>query len=112
MIGSNLGTRVDISVFSDLAALRSTIDGYARGAARDLAEREITVNVVHAGPMVTNLNLAHQDALAPLLAKICFQRFACLEEVVAPIVFLAGPSASFITGASIDADGGYNACPL
>ncbi|MFJ5300253.1 SDR family NAD(P)-dependent oxidoreductase [Pseudomonas sp. NPDC088368] len=109
MIGSNLGTRVGFAGASDLSALRAAIDGYARGVARDLAERDITVNVVHAGFMKTDLNAHMRDALAPFISRLCFPRYGELREVVAPILFLASPAASYITGSIIDADGGYNA---
>lgn len=109
MISSNLGTRVGVPGLSDLAALRGAIDGYSRGVARDLAERSITVNVVHAGFMETDINAHLREGLAPLIARLCFPRFGRLEEIVAPILFLASPAASYITGTTIDADGGYNA---
>lgn len=109
MIGSNLGTRVGVPGLSDLSALRAAIDGYSRGVARDLAERNITVNVVHAGFMETDLNAHMRDALVPFISRLCFPRFGRLEEIVAPILFLASPAASYITGTIIDADGGYNA---
>lgn len=108
MIGSNLGKRAGMPGISDLAAMRAAIDGYSRGVARDLADRNITVNVVHAGFMKTDLNAGSRDALAPFIARLCFPRFGRLEEVVAPILFLASPAASYITGTIIDADGGYN----
>ncbi|MFJ3524253.1 SDR family NAD(P)-dependent oxidoreductase [Pseudomonas sp. NPDC090203] len=109
MVGSNLGSRVGVPGLSDLAAVKGAIDGYSRGVARDLAPRSITVNVVHAGFMKTDINAHMRDGLAPLIERLCFPRFGLLEEVVAPILFLASPAASYITGTSIDADGGYNA---
>jgi len=109
MINSSLGQRVGIPGLSDIAALRGAIDGYSRGVARDLAARQITVNVLHAGFMKTDLNAGSRNALAPLIERLCFPRFGRLEEVVAPILFLASPAASYITATVIDADGGYNA---
>jgi len=107
-IGSNLGTHVGMPGFADMASIKAAIDGYARGAARDLSDRGVTVNVVHAGFMETDLNAGSRDALVPLLERLCVKRFGRLEEVVAPILFLASPASSYITGAIIDADGGYN----
>lgn len=107
-IGSNLGTRVGMPGFSDMAAIKAAIDGYARGVARDLSDRSVTVNVVHAGFMETDLNAGSRDALAPLIERLCVKRFGRLEEVVAPILFLASPAASYITGATVDVDGGFN----
>lgn len=107
-VGSNLGLRPGAPGLSDMASIKAAIDGYARGAARDLAERGITVNVVHAGFMETDINAHMRDAIAPLLQNLCVKRFGRLEEVIAPILFLASPAASYITGTIIDADGGYN----
>lgn len=108
MIGSNLGTRVGVPGLSDLAGVKGAIDGYSRGVARDLADRQITVNVVHAGFMETDINAGSREGLAPIIARLCFPRFGKLDEIVAPILFLASPAASYITGTTIDADGGYN----
>jgi NAD(P)-dependent dehydrogenase (short-subunit alcohol dehydrogenase family) len=107
-VGSNLGVRPGAPGMSDMASIKAAIDGYARGAARDLAERGITVNVVHAGFMETDINAHMRDAIKPMLQNLCIKRFGRLEEVIAPILFLASPAASYITGAIIDADGGYN----
>jgi 3-oxoacyl-[acyl-carrier protein] reductase len=107
-VGSNLGVRPGSPGLSDMASIKAAIDGYARGAARDLAGRGITVNVVHAGFMETDINAHMRDAIVPMLQDLCIKRFGRLEEVIAPILFLASPSASYITGTIIDADGGYN----
>lgn len=109
MIGSPLGIRASGPGISDNAASKAAIDGYSRGVARDLASRGVTVNVVHAGLMPTELTAGNTEALKPVLQLMCFPRFARLEEVVAPILFLASPAASFITGSSIEANGGFNA---
>lgn len=106
-IGSNLGTRPGGPGISDMASIKAAIDGYGRGVARDLAHRDITVNVVHAGFMETDINAHMRDAIQPMSQNLCFKRFGRLEEVVAPILFLASPAASYITGTIIDADGGY-----
>jgi NAD(P)-dependent dehydrogenase (short-subunit alcohol dehydrogenase family) len=107
-VGSNLGVRPGAPGLSDMASIKAAIDGYARGTARDLAERGITVNVVHAGFMETDINAHMRDAITPLLQNLCVKRFGRLEEVIAPILFLASPAASYVTGTIIDADGGYN----
>lgn len=107
-VGSNLGVRPGAPGLSDMSSIKAAIDGYARGAARDLAYRQITVNVVHAGFMETDINVESRDAIRPLLQNLCLKRFGRLEEVVAPILFLVSPDASYITGTIIDADGGYN----
>jgi 3-oxoacyl-[acyl-carrier protein] reductase len=94
---------------ADTAAVRAGLDGYVKGLARDLAPRNITVNAVHAGLMDTDMNADNAEALSLVLATLCFPRYARLEEVVAPILFLASPAASYITGSVISANGGYMA---
>jgi 3-oxoacyl-[acyl-carrier protein] reductase len=108
-IGSNHATRAGIPGVADNAASKAAIDGYTRGIARDLGHRRVTANVVHAGPMETDLTAGSRDMLASIIDGLCIQRFGTVQEVAAAIVFLAGPSAGFITGTTLDVDGGYNA---
>jgi 3-oxoacyl-[acyl-carrier protein] reductase len=55
-------------------------------------------------------DMAAEAGVAEMVfSTLCFQRFARLEEVAAAVVFLASPAASYITGAVIDAEGGYGA---
>lgn len=109
-VGSGLGTRVLFPGTTDYAASKAAIVGYTRGAARDLGPRNITVNVVQAGIMETDMAAGSLDKLPPIIMESrAIQRFAKVEEVAAAIVFLAGPDAGYITGSIIDVNGGYNA---
>jgi NAD(P)-dependent dehydrogenase (short-subunit alcohol dehydrogenase family) len=109
-VGSGLGTRVLFPGTTDYAASKAAIVGYTRGAARDLGPRNITVNVVQAGIMETDMAAGSLDKLPPIIMESrAIKRFAKVEEVAAAIVFLAGPDAGYITGSIIDVNGGYNA---
>lgn len=55
-VGSGLGTRVAFPGTADYAASKATVVGYSRGAVRDLGRRNITVNVVQAGLMDTDMS--------------------------------------------------------
>jgi NAD(P)-dependent dehydrogenase (short-subunit alcohol dehydrogenase family) len=44
-----------------------------------------------------------------LASALSLKRIADPDEIAAAIVFLAGPAASYVTGAKLDANGGYNA---
>ena len=94
---------------ADYAGTKSAIVGYTKGAARDLGPRKITVNVVQPGPVDTEMNPATSDFAAVLSATTALGRYGRPEEVAAAIVFLASPGASYITGTTLDLDGGYNA---
>ncbi|WP_369050403.1 SDR family oxidoreductase [Burkholderia gladioli] len=109
-VGSGVGTRVLFAGATDYAATKAAIVGYTRGAARDLGARGITVNVVQAGIMDTDMAAGARDALpSAVLDSHAIRRIAELDEVAAAIVFLAGPDAGYITGSVIDVNGGYTA---
>ena len=108
-IGSGLGSRVGWPGAADYAATKAAIAGFSRGVARDLGPRGITVNVVEAGIMETEMTAALATGGVPpaVLNLSAISRPAKVEEVAAAVAFLATPAASFITGSVIDANGGY-----
>ncbi|TVP47439.1 MAG: SDR family oxidoreductase [Halomonas sp.] len=108
-IGSLMGSRVPFPGAADYAGTKAAIAGYARGVARDLGGRNITVNVVQPGVMPTDMATAVLgEGGAPdwLLDQHPIRRIATLEEVAATVCYLAGPNAGYITGSSIDMAGG------
>ena len=108
-IGSGLASRVGWPGAADYAATKAAIAGFSRGAARDLGRRSITVNVVEAGIMETDMTaaLAVDGVPRGMYDLMALGRLAKVEEVAAAVAFLATPAASYITGAVIDANGGY-----
>lgn len=89
-------------------ATKAAVAGLARGWARDLGPRGILVNVVQPGPVDTDLNPADGDFAKMLTPMIALGRYGRVEEVAALTAFLASDEASFITGATIDIDGGFS----
>jgi 3-oxoacyl-[acyl-carrier protein] reductase len=108
-VGSVLGPRVPFPGVADYSATKAAVAGYTRGWARDLGPRGITVNAVQPGPIDTDMNPSEGDFAAPQKAATALGRYGRPEEVAAAIVFLAGPGASYITGTTLDVDGGFNA---
>ncbi|MCI2416005.1 SDR family oxidoreductase [Saccharopolyspora sp. K220] len=108
-VGSGIASRVGVPGLADYAATKAGLVGYTKGAARDLAPRGITVNVVQAGLMQTSMQPPDPETLKFMLSGLSIQRVGDPAEIAAAITFLATPAASYITGAVLDSDGGYTA---
>jgi NAD(P)-dependent dehydrogenase (short-subunit alcohol dehydrogenase family) len=108
-VSSGLGSRVGIPGVADYAATKSGVERYTMGVARDLGSRDITANVVEAGLMDSGMQPPNPDTLKALLSSLSLQRMGHPDEIAAAIAFLASPAASYVTGAVLDAHGGYNA---
>ena len=83
-IGSLLGDYVPFKGVADYAGTKAALAGYARGIARDLGSRNITVNVVQPGAMPTDMNKEVAGELPDMdtfLDMHPIRRFATLEEV-------------------------------
>lgn len=72
--------------------------------------RKIRVNSLHPGHVDTPLSKdAGEEARAARRAQVPLQRLAEPDEIVAGILFLASPAASYVTGTSLTIDGGLTA---
>lgn len=105
-VGSVLAQRSLFPGLADYSATKAALEGYTRGWAKDLGAKGITVNIVHPGPIDTEMNPAEGDLSSAQKGLTSLGRFGKPEEVAAAIVFLASPAASYITGASLKVDGG------
>jgi NAD(P)-dependent dehydrogenase (short-subunit alcohol dehydrogenase family) len=108
-IGSGVGTRVGGPGMTDYTATKAALAGYTRGAARDLAPRGITVNILQAGLVDTEMNPADSDYAPALASTTALGRYARPEEIAAGVAFLARPDSTYVTGTVLNVDGGYSA---
>jgi 3-oxoacyl-[acyl-carrier protein] reductase len=108
-IGSVLGERVTFAGTADYAATKAAVAGYTRGWARDFGPRGITVNTVQPGLTNTDMNPETSDFAAQAVQGTALGRYGQPEEIAAAVAFLAGPESSYVTGISINVDGGLNA---
>lgn len=108
VIGSVNAHSMPIAGGAIYGATKAAIAQMARGWARDLGGRGILVNVIQPGPIDTDLNPADGPFAAMLTPGIALGRYGHTDEVAALAAFLASDEASFITGATIDIDGGFS----
>jgi 3-oxoacyl-[acyl-carrier protein] reductase len=108
-IGSGAAISSPWPGMADYSASKAAVAAYTRGWARDLGPKGITVNIVQPGPIDTDMNPADGAFSNMTKAGTALGRYGRPEEIAATVAFLASGAAGFITGASIDVDGGYNA---
>ena len=109
MIGSCLGERTMTPGLAAYSATKAAVKLFTQGLSREVGTRGITVNNVQPGPIDTELNPAAGDWAAPQIANTALKRYGHVDEVAALVAFVAGPEASYITGANLTVDGGTNA---
>ena len=110
-VGSCVGERNMnmIPAVATYAATKGAVKMFTQSLSREVALRGITVNNIQPGPIDTDRNPAAGDWAAPKIANTALKRFGHVDDVAALVAFVAGPEASYITGASLTIDGGTNA---
>jgi 3-oxoacyl-[acyl-carrier protein] reductase len=108
-IGSCVGERNMTPGLAAYAATKAAVKMFTQGLAREVGSRGITVNNIQPGPIDTDLNPASGDWATPQIANTALKRYGHVDDIAALVAFVAGPEASYITGASLTCDGGTNA---
>jgi 3-oxoacyl-[acyl-carrier protein] reductase len=92
---------------TNYAAAKAGIFGFTKSMAREVASRNITVNAVAPGFIDTDMTRVLPDAQKEaLLNQIPLNRLGKAEEIAAAVAFLASPGAGYITGFTLDVNGG------
>ncbi len=108
-IGSVNADRVPFPGAVAYAMSKSALKGLVQGLSRDLAPKGITINNVQPGPVNTDMNPAESEFARALHAVMAVQRHASPAEIAGMVAYLASPEAAFVTGASLNIDGGFAA---
>jgi len=108
-LSSGLALRSSWPGLADYSATKRAIEGYTKGAARDLGPKGITVNAIGTGSIDTEMNPSDGPLAEYQKAATALGRFGRAEEIASVVAFIASPAASYVTGTVIPVDGGYNA---
>lgn len=99
-------------------SFRAAVTGFAKTLSNEVGNKNITVNNVAPGYTLTNRlyelavhrgkisGKSHETVLSELAKEVPLNRLGTPEEIASLVVFLASSKASYITGATIQVDGG------
>jgi 3-oxoacyl-[acyl-carrier protein] reductase len=105
-IGSVVGSMGNIGQANYVAA-KAGLTGLTKALAREVASRQITVNLVAPGAIETDMTASlSPEGRQGYLAQIPLGRFGTAQEVAAVVAFLASDSAAYVTGQVIHVNGG------
>ena len=94
---------------ANYVAAKAGVEGFTRALARELAARNITVNAVAPGFIDTDMTRSlGQDAREKLMSQIPLARLGTVEDVAAAVRFLVRRSTDYITGITLNVNGGMH----
>ncbi|TFV58367.1 3-oxoacyl-ACP reductase FabG [Mycobacterium sp. PS03-16] len=108
-IGSVNADRAPVAGLSVYAMTKAAVAGMTRALARELGPRGITVNTVQPGPIATDMNSAEGEFAEAATKLIAVGHYGHTGDIAAAVSYLAGAEAGYVTGATLDVDGGFKA---
>ncbi|MGW3043326.1 SDR family oxidoreductase [Kitasatospora sp. NPDC001159] len=108
-IGSCIAQRVVFSGGTLYATSKAALIGLTKALARELGPRGITANLVHPGPIDTDMNPADGESASFQRGFTALGRYGTAAEVAAAVAYLVGEDGRYVTGAELAVDGGFAA---
>jgi 3-oxoacyl-[acyl-carrier protein] reductase len=94
---------------ANYAAAKAGVVGFTKSLAREIGSRGITANCVAPGFIETDMTRALSDEQRKaILDQVPLARLGRVEDVAHAVVFLASPSADYITGCTLHVNGGMH----
>lgn len=92
---------------ANYAAAKAGLIGFTKSVAKELASRNIRCNAIAPGCIETDMTaVLGEDTVDAMIKTIPMGRVAQPEEVAKAVLFLASDDASYITGQTLNVDGG------
>jgi len=92
---------------TNYSAAKAGMLGFTKSLAREIGSRNITVNCVAPGFIDTDMTRElPEEQREALISQIPLNRLGDAQDIAAAVAFLAGPSAAYITGETINVNGG------
>jgi 3-oxoacyl-[acyl-carrier protein] reductase len=92
---------------ANYTAAKAGVIGFSKSLAQEVASRGVTVNVVAPGFIETDMTAALPDLVKQeMLKRIPAKRMGQVDDVASAVAFLASDGAKYITGETINVNGG------
>ena len=92
---------------ANYAASKAGLIGFTKAVAREVASRNVTVNAVAPGYIITNMvEQLSEEVRGQVLGRIPMGRFGTPEDVAEVVAFLCSREAGYVTGQVVGIDGG------
>ena len=123
MVGQKSGSIINLGSASGLTPLsrvftysasKAAVHNLSKNLAREWAASGVRVNILVPGffPAEQNRKVLNPERVAQIMAKTPMKRFGEAHELVGATLLLASDAGSFITGAEIVVDGGFDAMSI
>ena len=106
---STMAASIAMPGLSVYSASKAALESLTRTWAAEFAGAGVRVNAVAPGPTLTEMAAQMGDALDQVASTTLLSRLASTAEIAAVVLFLASDRSSYMTGATLAADGGRTA---